>query len=54
MREQKPCFRLNSSEYKDIDLEKEYFQTEIEGITEYPLIKELYDKYKRPNALGVI
>jgi CRISPR-associated protein Csd1 len=47
----KPCFQLDSSEYVDSNVEKEHFQTEMEGITTYPLIKELYDKYRRPNAL---
>lgn len=46
----KPFFRLDDSEYKDNDIEKDYFQSEMGGIT-YPLIKGLYDRYGKPSVL---
>lgn len=46
----KPFFRLDDSKYTNSNVENKYFQGEIEGAT-YPLIKEVFDKNRKPSAV---
>ena len=47
----KPCFRLNDSLYVSNDIEDSCFEREMESVT-YLLLKELYEKIRRPSALS--